>query len=120
MLKTLKKSKKAAVKVGVAALEAVTPVTVKAEVAQPARVVLEIVSPAAKEVLVAGSFNEWNPERTPLAAASNGRWTGDLKLSPGRHEYLFVVDGQWLPDPNARESVENPFGGKNSVLKVTG
>jgi hypothetical protein len=29
------------------------------------------------------------------------------------------VDGQWLPDPNAKESVENPFGGRNSVLVVS-
>ena len=118
MIKTLKKSKQTAVKVEVAAPEAAQPVTVKTGAPRPARVVLEIVSPTAKQVLVAGSFNEWNPERTPLAAASNGRWTGDLKLSPGRHEYLFVVDGQWLPDPNAKESVQNPFGGRNSVLTV--
>jgi hypothetical protein len=38
----------------------------------------------------------------------------------GRHEYLFVVDGQWLPDPKAKESVQNPFGGRNSVLVVPG
>ena len=119
MIKTLKKSKPASVKLRLAAPETVKPVTMKTEAPRPARVVLEIVSPAAKQVLVAGSFNEWNPERTPLAAASNGRWTGDLKLSPGRHEYLFVVDGQWLPYPNARESVANPFGGKNSVLEVS-
>jgi hypothetical protein len=29
-----------------------------------------------------------------------------------------VVDGQWMPDPLARETVTNPFGGRNSVLKV--
>jgi 1,4-alpha-glucan branching enzyme len=120
MIKTMKKTKKAVVKVEASAPEAVKPVTVRREAPQPSRVVLEIVSPDAKQVLVAGSFNEWNPERTPLVAASNGRWTGNLKLGPGQHEYLFVVDGQWLPDPNARESVENPFGGRNSVLKVAG
>jgi hypothetical protein len=83
------------------------------------QVVLEFVNPAAKKVCVAGSFNNWQPERTPLKPSSNGRWLGDLKVAPGRYEYLFVVDGQWLPDPNARESVQNPFGGRNSVLTVT-
>lgn len=87
--------------------------------AQPPRVVLEFVSPAAKQVAVAGSFNQWKPEATPLEPAGDGRWTGQLKLSPGRHEYLFVVDGQWLPDPNARESTHNPFGGINSILTVS-
>ena len=86
---------------------------------QPPRIVLEFVNPAAKQVAVAGSFNQWKPETTPLEPAGNGRWTGKLKLSPGRHEYLFVVDGQWLPDPNARESIQNPFGGINSILTVS-
>lgn len=80
---------------------------------------LELVKPDAKTVCVAGSFNEWKPEKTPLVSLGNGRWVGDLTVKPGRHEYLFVVDGQWLPDPNARESVANPFGGTNSVLIVS-
>ena len=80
---------------------------------------LELVKPEAKKVCVAGSFNEWKPEKTPLNPAGNGTWIGDLSVGPGRYEYLFVVDGQWLPDPNAKESVANPFGGTNSVLTVS-
>lgn len=82
-------------------------------------VMLELVNPAAKNVFVAGSFNGWKPESTPLKPAGGGRWVGDLSVKPGRHEYLFVVDGQWLPDPNAKEAVQNPFGGTNSVLIVS-
>ena len=80
---------------------------------------LELVKPEAKSVFVAGSFNEWNPARTPLTRSNDGKWVGDLSGISGRHEYLFVVDGQWLPDPNARESVQNPYGGRNSVLVVS-
>ena len=119
MMKNTKKTKKTLVKVAAAPAEAVKPVTVKAEPPPPPRVVLELVNPAASQVFVAGSFNNWQPAQTPLAAAGNGRWAGDLKVGPGRHEYLFVVDGQWLPDPNAKESVANPFGGRNSVLMVS-
>ena len=79
---------------------------------------LELFKPEAKKVCVAGSFNNWRPESLPLKPAGNGRWVGDLSVKPGRHEYLFVVDGQWLPDPNAKEVVQNPFGGTNSVLVV--
>jgi hypothetical protein len=79
---------------------------------------LEWVSPSAKSVAVAGSFNGWNPNRTPLKPAGAGKWVGELSGISGRHEYLFVVDGQWLPDPKAKESVQNPFGGRNSVLVV--
>ena len=119
MMKTTKKAKKAAVKVETAPVEAVKPVAVTAKAPPAPRVVLELVNPAAKQVAVAGSFNNWQPEQTPLVPAGNGRWAGNLKVAPGRHEYLFVVDGQWLPDPNARESVQNPFGGRNSVLTVS-
>ena len=95
------------------------PAPAKSQSLHPARVSLELVEPAAQQVYVAGSFNGWKPETTPLMALGNGRWKGDLKLGPGRYEYLFVVDGQWRPDPNARETVQNPFGGRNSVVMVS-
>jgi hypothetical protein len=132
MIKPTKKTKKASVDTGAVAIEPVKPAaalpaapavaqpaSAKAESRRPARVALQLVEPAAKHVYVAGSFNGWKPETTPLAPLGNGRWKGDLNLGPGRHEYLFVVDGKWLPDPNAKESVQNPFGGRNSVLTVS-
>jgi 1,4-alpha-glucan branching enzyme len=87
-------------------------------VANPGKVTLQLVKPGASRVLVAGSFNGWRPEATPLTPLGNGRWTGSLDVTPGKYEYLFVVDGSWMPDPNATESVANPFGGLNSVLTV--
>jgi 1,4-alpha-glucan branching enzyme len=105
--------------VSAAASAVAQPVPVKTQSPKPARISLELVEPAAQQVYVAGSFNEWKPETTPLLALGNGRWKGDLKLGPGRYEYLFVVDGQWRPDPNARETVQNPFGGRNSVVMVS-
>jgi len=79
---------------------------------------LELVQPGAKHVCVAGSFNGWKPDQAPLASTGDGRWVGDLSVGPGRYEYLFVVDGRWLPDPKAKETVQNPYGGVNSVLMV--
>ena len=119
IMKNTNRSKKVVVKSPKVPVAAAKPVAVLARTPEPPRVVLELVNPAAKQVAVAGSFNNWQPEQTPLRPAGNGRWAGDLKVGPGRHEYLFVVDGQWLPDPNARESVANPFGGRNSVLTVS-
>lgn len=72
----------------------------------------------ASAVYVAGTFNDWNPERHALCPNPTGEWTVELAVEPGRHEYLFVADGCWLPDPNAQEWVENPYGGHNSVLSV--
>jgi len=81
-------------------------------------VALKLTAPKAKHVYVAGSFNNWHASALPLKPAGK-EWIGEVKLAPGRYEYLFVVDGQWLPDPNARETIPNPFGGFNSLLSVS-
>ncbi len=99
--------------------EAPKPLTFQTKPAGGARVCLELLKPGAKHVCVAGSFNNWKPDAMPLMQVGNGRWVGDLAVNPGKYEYLFVVDGQWLPDPNAKETVQNPYGGKNSVLTVS-
>lgn len=81
-------------------------------------VCFELLSPEAREVFVAGSFNDWDPSATPMSEAGNGRWAKELVLSPGRYEYRFVVDGQWIDDPRANEFIANPHGGRNAVLIV--
>ena len=78
---------------------------------------MKLVAPKAKQVCVAGSFNNWHAAALPLEPAGD-EWVGEVKLPPGRYEYLFVVDGHWLLDPNAREKIPNPFGGFNSLLSV--
>lgn len=79
---------------------------------------LEFTRPAATAVFVAGTFNEWHPTVTPMIPITEGRWIKQLRLPPGRYEYCLVVDGEWMPDPLAAESVANPFGGFNSVVHV--
>jgi len=71
-----------------------------------------------ESVALAGSFNDWDPKRTPMKDAGNGLWKVEVPLPPGRHEYRFVVDGQWISDPNARDSAPNPHGESNSVINV--
>lgn len=79
---------------------------------------LELRSPGARQVYVAGSFNDWCQETTPLIDLGEGQWAKELTLPPGRYEYRFVVDGQWMDDPKAREFVPNPHGGQNALLVV--
>jgi 1,4-alpha-glucan branching enzyme len=74
--------------------------------------------PQAHTVAVAGSFNGWDINRTPMAATPRGAWKATVWLPAGRYEYRFISDGQWLSDPRAKESVENTFGTTNSVLVV--
>ncbi len=84
----------------------------------PVTVRVEFVNSTAKVVAIAGTFNNWRPQASQMIALGNGRWLKELLLSPGTYEYLLVADGQWLPDPSAKESVPNPFGGVNSLLTV--
>ena len=79
---------------------------------------LELMNPNAHDVYVAASFNEWHPQATPMVSLGNGKWAKELALPAGRYEYRFVVDGEWISDPKAKECAPNPFGTVNSVLTV--
>lgn len=73
---------------------------------------------SAREVSVVGSFNDWSP-RQAMMQRQGDRWQAQLEVEPGRHEYKFWVDGEWLPDPaNPAIKVDNQ-GHTNSVLQVS-
>jgi 1,4-alpha-glucan branching enzyme len=78
----------------------------------------EVEAPKASNVSVAGTFNNWKPGATPLAGIGGGKWAKELPLAPGRYEYRFVVDGQWIDDAKAKAYAPNPHGGRNAVLEV--
>jgi len=72
-----------------------------------------------KVVGVAGSFNDWNPEKKLLSyKESKGVYTGSIMLDPGTYEYKFVIDGEWQLDENNPNFSHNDFGSLNSVLVV--
>jgi 1,4-alpha-glucan branching enzyme len=81
---------------------------------------VEFTHPTASAVAIAGTFNDWRPEATPMVLLGDGRWVKELVLPAGVYEYRLVVDGVWMPDPRASETAPNPFGELNSVLKVKG
>jgi len=82
---------------------------------------LEYRTPEAKRVSVAGTFNGWQPDGTPMRQDGDGVWAVELELLPGAYEYRFVVDGTcWCSDPNATDAALNPFGDYNAVLRVSG
>ena len=86
---------------------------------EPGKVKFAALYPKADQVQLAGDFNNWQPEQTPLLKADeDGRWEIELPLSGGTYQYRYVVDGRWQPDPyNKRVSI-NPFGEYNSLLEV--
>lgn len=76
-------------------------------------------APTARQVSLAGTFNAWDSNATPLRrVGSDGVWTVTLALPTGQHQYGFLVDGRWVPDP-AAPTVDDGFGRRNSVLSLS-
>ncbi|MFN7020881.1 MAG: AAA family ATPase [Phycisphaerales bacterium] len=73
-----------------------------------------------RQVAVAGDFNGWIPDRTPMRwNEQNGMLEAAAFMPPGSvSQYRLVVDGQWIADPYNPAIAPNPFGGTNSVVTV--
>lgn len=82
------------------------------------KVLFDVHLGGAREVCLVGSFNEWHPTTLPMVDMGSGRWEKEIVVGPGVYEYLFVADGRWIPDPECRETVPNPYGGINCVRRV--
>lgn len=83
-------------------------------------------APGAKTVFLAGSFNSWEPSALPMKNTKGGDWVVTIDLSPGRHEYKFVVDGQWCCEPGHDDldescpgRVPNELGTMNCILELS-
>jgi 1,4-alpha-glucan branching enzyme len=76
-------------------------------------------APGAEQVMLAGDFNNWSPDATPMVpAGDDGRFKALLPLSSGRYSYRYVIDGHWSQDPHNDQMEANPFGDVNSVVEV--
>lgn len=74
--------------------------------------------PEAKSVSLIGDFNHWDPAVTPLLRGANGSWSRTLRLSTGRYEYAFLVDGKhWVTDRLA-PSNHDAFDVQSSVYEA--
>lgn len=72
----------------------------------------------ARKVTIAGSFNEWDEDRTPLTEVQPGIWLGKLHLSAGSYEYKYVVEGNWMDGANLVLRVETDRDGKLYLPEV--
>lgn len=71
--------------------------------------------PDARIVAVAGSFNNWNQSQF-LFSRVGGEWVCKINLPPGKYEYKFIIDGNWLVDPRNPKTMYDDRGNENSVL----
>lgn len=72
-----------------------------------------------KSVALVGDFNSWDANKGQLNKQDDV-WTGTFYVSPGRYQYMLIVNGnQWIPDPNSKEYMNDGYGSKNSLLDTT-
>lgn len=90
------------------------------QVAGQVPVVLHFGDAGATSVAVIGTFNNWNPKGFEMNRnPTTGGWTLRMQVTPGRHDYAFLVDGKKvLTDPNADLNHKDEYGNDNSVLFV--
>jgi 1,4-alpha-glucan branching enzyme len=83
------------------------------------RVTFSLEAAEAKEVMLMGDFNNWNPKKHSMKSDGKGTWNKTLVLSPGKYEYKFLIDGEWREDPQNDQTCTNSFGTKNSIFNLT-
>ncbi len=89
------------------------------KLAEEREIVFKLEAPEGAMVQIAGDFNEWLPE--PLHFSEpQGRplWHKTIPLRSGSYEYKYLVDGLWVPDPKNDKTVEDSYGGVNSVITI--
>jgi 1,4-alpha-glucan branching enzyme len=82
------------------------------------KVEFSLSAPGAKEVFLTGEFNHWDIRSIPMKRGKDGSWKVQASLPPGRYEYKFIVDNQWVEDLPGVELAANPFGTQNLILRV--
>jgi len=68
----------------------------------------------ANRVILAGSFNNWDPRGLQMARTDSG-WIADVKLGPGKYWYKFIADGRWFTDNDNQLRENDGMGNVNSV-----
>lgn len=89
------------------------------ELKQKSRITFKCQAPEATNVYLVGSFNNWNPNATPMKKTQKGHWSVTLTLPYGTYQYRYLIDNQWFTDPETPQ-VANEFGSNNSVIVVGG
>jgi len=70
---------------------------------------------SAGKVYISGTFNEWSTTQTPMQHVNDG-WMIDLNLKPGKYDYKYIVDGNWITDPNNKLREMGDAGDYNSIV----
>lgn len=69
---------------------------------------------------VAGDFNDWNPETTPMKRNKQGVYWAEVEIEPGQDcEFRYIANSEhWFNDWEADAYAPNFFGTDNCVVTV--
>ncbi|MCD6329772.1 MAG: glycogen-binding domain-containing protein, partial [Candidatus Cloacimonetes bacterium] len=76
-------------------------------------------APDASQVSVAGDFNDWDTSKHIMSKNRDGIWEISVPLETGTYMYKFVVDGNWIADPDNPKQQDDGYGGVNSLVEVS-
>jgi len=80
--------------------------------------ILSVKAPEAREVYLAGEFNNWKLDEHSRMEQNNGCWSKRLNLDKGKYRYRFVIDGNWTEDPNNPARQMNAYGTMDSLIEI--
>lgn len=92
--------------------------------AEPRDVDFSIVLPEADQVVLVGSFTDWEVSDDMRMENDNGRWRKTLSLEEGTHSYAFKAEGAkisgdgWMADWKALREAKRPRGRACSAVVV--
>ena len=92
--------------------------TMSKQVTKRRRVSFSFEAAEAREVILVGDFNNWDPRKHAMNNDGHGTWNKTVMLALGRYEYKFFVDGDWRIDPKSSQTCSNCFGTQNSVINL--
>ncbi len=74
----------------------------------------------AESAVLAGEFNDWSLDATPMKKLKDGSFSVTVSLKPGySYRYRYVLDGGvWVNDPDADEYAANEYGEENSIVTI--
>jgi 1,4-alpha-glucan branching enzyme len=74
----------------------------------------------AEAATLAGEFNNWSLQETPMKRLKNGSFSVTISLQAGySYRFRYVLDGKaWVNDEKADSYAPNEYGVDNSVVIV--
>jgi 1,4-alpha-glucan branching enzyme len=73
--------------------------------------------PAARQVHLAGDFNNWRGGELPMVRSKHGYWTARMRLPAGEFKFRYCADGEWFTD-FAAFGVEPGRFGLDSIVRI--